>query len=74
METDNNQNQPTLTSISVTAIICWVLAGFGGAVAFFKVLNSDVNSYYMTALIGSSLTLLWMGHIVNYLKQISDKK
>jgi uncharacterized membrane protein len=72
METDNNQNQPT--SPSVTAFISWMLAGLIGFIGIFQLLDEKATLYHIIALIGSSLTLLWMGHVVNYLKQISDKK
>jgi len=74
METEN-QNQLPTTMPPVVTIICWILAGFGVIVMFHKVLwSEDVNSYYLGSLFGSSLILFWMGHVVNYLKLIADKK
>jgi hypothetical protein len=74
METEN-QNQLPTTMPPVVAIICWVLAGFGTIIMFFKVLWSEnVSSYYLGSLFASSLILFWMGHVVNYLKLIADKK
>ncbi len=74
METEN-QNQLPTTMPPVVAIICWILAGFGSIIMFFKVLGSDdMSPYYLGSLFASSLILFWMGHVVNYLKLIADKK
>jgi len=61
---------------SDTAIVFWCLAALGVFVvmgSFFAFANS-LDYILIASLVGSSLTLLWMGHVVNYLKQIANKK
>ena len=71
---------PSLQSDDTTsdvAIAYWFLAVLGMIAAMIQMLDKHKDSldYILIAsLIGSSITLLWMGHIVNYLKQIANKK
>jgi len=58
---------------SNTAIMFWCLAALGMIVAIYNLIYT-LDYILIASLIGSSITLLWMGHIVNYLKQIANKK
>jgi len=69
---ENNQQSPHQTS--EVANLFWFLAALGIMVAIINFLNSDFAvTIEIVSLVGSSITLFWMGHVVNYLKQIANK-
>ena len=69
---ENNQQSPDQTS--EVAILLWLLAALGIMVAIINLLNSEFAiTIEIASLVGSSITLFWMGHVVNYLKQIANK-
>jgi hypothetical protein len=75
-----NQNKET----SPSAIACWVLAGISLLISLIIIFGAREESFYHTrwdkvqlaigfSCIISGVSFIWMGNVVNYLKQIANK-